>query len=102
MREQTGSEPTPGAPARVVELEIPSIHLAEQLFGVCPVESTLDRCRVVLERMLPLGEPARLAAVLPHGLSIELPATSTRAHGRLLVPWAHVSYVTGERGQDQG
>ena len=41
------------------------VAIAEQLFGVCPVESTLDRCRVVFERMLPLGEPARLAAV-PH------------------------------------
>ena len=80
-------------PLRVALLEIDDPQLARQLLGP---GSTAARCRVVFETMLPVREPARLEAVLPHGLSISF-AGDDDAPLVMLVPWSRVAYVTAAR-----
>jgi hypothetical protein len=82
------------SPLRVALLAIDDPELARRLLGP---DATAARCRVVFETMLPLREPTRLVAVLPHGLSITF-ASEDDEPTVMLVPWSRVAYVTAVQG----
>ena len=83
----------PGAPMRVVDVEIPNHVLSEELFGA---GIHVPRCQVVFRHMLPAPSEAALQHVTAHGLVLIFQAPDAEgapSSNGLLVPWSQVSYV---------
>jgi len=85
------NEPETGqAPVRVVQVEVPSRALGEELFGP---GMGAPRCVVVFRTMLPAPAEATLRGVTHHGLVLSFAPADGEGHNALLVPWGQVSYL---------
>lgn len=90
MSDSTNDEVVkPTSPLRVLEVEI-----ATEDLGIALAGQAVPRARLVFQDMLPVESPARLSAVLGHGVVIEMLAPATFEYNRVLVPWSKISYVT--------